>query len=405
MTRPTSPAAVVVALGITQIIGYGTLYYSFSTLAPQMGRDLGLPEAWIFAALSVSLFLGSLFAPQAGRWADRYGAGRLMAFGSVLASVALVAAALAPEKISFVLALVAMEVAGCFVLYGTAFVAVVQTGGAKGKTGITHLTLIAGFASTLFWPLTDWLAAHFDWRSIYLLFAGLNLFICLPLHGWIARFPADLEGRGSPTTSTPASEQPVTGPSPTRQALAERLFPLMLAGFALQGFVLSAILVHMVPLVTALGSGTAGVYVSMVFGPAQVLSRLVNMVLGATLVQTRLAVIAAAMLPLALLILLLSAPFIPGVLVFVALTGLGSGLISIVGGTLPLELYGRQGYGRRLGVVTAARQVSAAFAPFALSAMMAGLGILPSLGALFTLGMIEFSAFVAIALLWARAAA
>src|SRR5262245_24243092 len=76
-------AKAIWALGLTQIIGYGTLYYSFSILAPSMAQEFGLSEGWAFGALSASLFAGSLFAPTAGRWADRFGAGRIMTAGSV----------------------------------------------------------------------------------------------------------------------------------------------------------------------------------------------------------------------------------------------------------------------------------------------------------------------------------
>ena len=123
-----APALAVWALGVTQIIGYGTLFYSFAILAPAMSADLDLPEQWVFGALSLALFLGSLLAPTAGRMADRHGAGRVMTVGSAAAALALAACALAPERFSFVAALVAMELASCFVLYATAFVAIVQIG-------------------------------------------------------------------------------------------------------------------------------------------------------------------------------------------------------------------------------------------------------------------------------------
>ncbi|TIW43264.1 MAG: MFS transporter, partial [Mesorhizobium sp.] len=99
------PAAALWALGLTQIIGYGTLYYSFSILVPSIALEFAWPEQWVFGALSASLLVGGLFAPTAGRWADRFGAGRVMTFGSLAAAAALVACALAPGRVSFVLAL------------------------------------------------------------------------------------------------------------------------------------------------------------------------------------------------------------------------------------------------------------------------------------------------------------
>ncbi len=135
----------------------------------------------------------------------------------------------------------------------------------------------------------------------------------------------------------------------------------------------------MVPMVTAMGLGTAGLMISMLFGPAQVASRLTNMLFGGRLSQSMLAVIAAVLLPTGLMLLFATSPWLPGVIVFALLFGFGSGLSSIIGGTLPLELFGRTGYGARLGWVTAARQFSSAFAPFAFAFSMERWGIDQSL--------------------------
>ncbi len=308
------------ALGLTQIVGYGTLYYSFAILAPAMSDEFGLPEQWVFGALSVALFLGSLLAPTAGRLADRHGAGKVMTLGSLAAAAALAACALAPERLSFVLALVAMELASCFVLYAAAFVAIVQIGHSGASRSITHLTLIAGFASTLFWPLTTVLHQHLDWRSVYLVFAAANLMICMPVHAWLARLA---ERRAAPLPSAqPAQAQ---DHAPLDADRARTLLVLMMLGFALEGFVLSALLLHMVPLLAALGLGSAGVLASTLFGPAQVASRLINMIFGGSLPQSVLAVVAAGLVTGALCVLLATTPLLAGIAVFVVLLGLAPG--------------------------------------------------------------------------------
>lgn len=385
------------ALGLTQIIGYGTLYYSFSILAPAMAGEFGLTEGWVFGALSASLFAGSLFAPTAGRWADRFGAGRIMTVGSVAAAVALALCAVAPDRVTFVLALLAMELASSFVLYSAAFVAIVQIGVPRPQRSITHLTLIAGFASTLFWPLTSALHAHLTWREVYLLFAALNLGLCLPIHAWLMR----LSRRHATAGSQEREPIPEAG-APLDPRRGRAVFLLMLAGFATEGFVLSAILIHMVPLTAALGLGTAGLFVSTLFGPAQVASRLINMLFGGRLQQTHLAVIAASLITAGLCALLLTTPWLPGAFLFVLLFGLGSGLTSIVGGTLPLELFGREGYGARLGWASAARQFTSAFAPFALAFMMARASVANSLWVLVVVAASGVIAFLAIVLLRRR---
>ncbi|MDF3217970.1 MFS transporter [Mesorhizobium sp. M7A.F.Ca.CA.001.09.2.1] len=398
LDRPVLAKAIW-ALGLTQIIGYGTLYYSFSILAPSMAQEFGLSEGWVFGGLSASLFAGSLFAPTAGRWADRFGAGRIMTVGSVAAALALGLCSIAPGRVTFVLALLAMELASSFVLYSAAFVAIVQIGLPRPQRSITHLTLIAGFASTLFWPLTSLLHDHLTWREVYLVFAATNLGLCLPIHAWLMR----LSHRHATATLHAEERGPPHDAGAALDPRSERaVFLLMLAGFASEGFVLSAILIHMVPLTAALGLGSAGLFVSTLFGPAQVASRLINMLFGGRLLQTHLAVIAASLLTVGLCTLLLTTPWLPGAFLFVFLFGLGSGLTSIVGGTLPLELFGREGYGARLGWASAARQFTSAFAPFALAFLMARTSVANSLWVLVIAAASGVIAFLAIALLRRR---
>ncbi|MBM3082765.1 arsenite efflux MFS transporter ArsK [Chelatococcus daeguensis] len=391
------PVWAIWALGLTQITGYGTLYYSFPVLAPAIAREFTLSEQWIFAALSASLLAGSLLAPTAGRWMDRVGAAWLMTIGSAAAALALVLCALAPGRVTFVTALLAMELTSCFVLYGAAFAAIVQAGSPQAQRSITHLTLIAGFASTLFWPLTSALHAHLSWREVYGVFAALNLGLCMPIHWALLR----IARRGSRLAPSPPEVASVAGPAAnegsTLDARSRRTaFLLMLAGFAIEGFVLSALLMHMVPLMATLGLGAAGLFIATLFGPAQVASRLVNMLFGGRLAQTHLATVAAGLLTLGVAVLAATAPWLAGAVLFAVLFGLGSGLISIVSGTLPLELFGRDGYGARLGWVSAARQFTSALGPFAFALLMSRTAVETSLWSVAVAGLLGLSAFVLI---------
>lgn len=380
------PLWALAGLGATQIVGYGTLYYAFSILAADMARDLGKSNAWVFGAFSLALLIGSFLAPAAGRLADRFGAGRMMAGGSAAAALTLALAAASPGPITFALSLIAMQAVAATVLYATAFTAIVQAGGRTASASIVHLTLIAGFASTLFWPLTAWLHTFLTWRAIFMAFAAANLVICFPLHLALSRLtiPA-AAGKPEPATE---GELPPPGNM--------LLFGLMLAGFAIEGYALSAVLAQLVPLTQALGLGASGLIVATLFGPAQVASRLVNLFFGRGLSQAWLAVIAASLLPIGLAILLWTSPWFAGAVLFAVAAGLGSGLTSIVGGTLPLELFGRRGYGQLIGWSTFAKQVPAAVAPFAMSASLSSVGVVLSLWLVAAVGMAAVAAFMAI---------
>ncbi|AJD42157.1 arsenite efflux MFS transporter ArsK [Rhizobium sp. SEMIA 4085] len=384
------PIAAIIALGITQIIGYGTLYYSFSILAPDMSRDLGWPSEAIFGALSAALLIGGLMAPALGKWIDRFGAGRIMTAGSAIAAAALVACALAPGRISFVAALIGIEAASNLVQYGAAFALLVQIRPQAAQRSITYLTLIGGFASTIFWPITTMLHAEISWQQVYLVFAGLNFVICLPIHAVLSR-----QMRRNRVRSGKAS--PARRVEGTLAASARRMgFVLMAFSFSLQSLVSSAILVHMVPLLSGLGLGATAALVGTFFGPSQVLSRLTNMLFGVNLPPLKLAIIAATLMSAAVFLLIPTAPSVAGAIAFAVVFGLGNGLFSIVTGTLPLLLFGSDGYGKMQGRVMAARLIVSAVAPFALAYLIGSIGVVWSLALTLAAGVLAVLVLVVI---------
>jgi MFS family permease len=363
-----SNAGAIWALGVTQIIGYGTLYYSFSILAPSIAAEFAIGVEWIYGFMSLALLAGGIIAPYAGALADKHGAARVLSLGSIGAAISLTTCGLAHNAWQFLGGVILLELASAFVLYATAFALLAQATGPRAQRSITYLTLIAGFASTIFWPLTIWLLQVMDWQQIYFLFAGMNLLICLPLHFWLSRFAR--------TAAAPAI---VAATTPLPASQANFIFPLVVLGFSLAGFVSAATLFHVVPILGLLGTGASGVFVATLFGPAQVASRLINMVFGQDLPAPILAVISATMMPVAIATLALSAPSVPGAMAFAITFGLGSGLFSIVSGTLPLALFGGAGYGKRLGWISMGRLCLSSIAPFALSVTLGAIGPKPSL--------------------------
>lgn len=387
-SQDPTPAAAIAALGATQIVAYGTLYYSFGILAPDMGRDLGWAQEWVFGALSAALLAGGFAAPWFGRMIDRHGAGRVMSVGSLLAAAALLGCAAAPNGAVFVIALIGVELASNLVQYGAAFALLVQLHPQTAARSITYLTLIGGFASTVFWPITTALHRYLTWQEVYLVFAVLNLVVCLPLHWWLS---ASLARSRAAATATPA---PVAGRLPKEKRPMG--FSLMVAGFALQSLVGSAILVHMVPLLSGLGLGASAAVVGTLFGPSQVVSRLINMGFGRNLSPATLAIVAATLMPLGVILLASSAPSVGGAMAFAVLFGLGNGLLSIVSGTLPLHLFGSDGYGSLQGKVNSTRLVVSAIAPFALAFGMMQIGVIPSLAVAALVGATAALAFALI---------
>jgi MFS family permease len=401
--KPPSLAAAVWLLGLTQNVGYGTLYYGMAVLASDIAAEFRWPVAWVFGALSLALLAGGFAAPFAGRRIDRHGAGTVMAVGSVLAALAMAALAVAPGPAAFVAALIAVQVVSTLVQYDAAFACLVQLAGPDARRRITHLTLIAGFASTMFWPLTSWLHTVLDWRGVIGLYAAMNLLLCGPAHLILARMlrqsarvAAARDGSG------PAVRAPAFEPAPLAPEVARKVALLVTVGFALGGFVLSGVLAQMVPLLGAVGLGTSAVLVSTLFGPSQVLVRFVNMIAGQGAHPLTVTMISSGLLTGAAVILAATAPSVAGAAVFALMLGFGSGLTSIVRGTLPLALFGSASYGERLGRMAMVRLVFTSVSPFVLALLMEAWGPTAALLAMASTGLLALATFAAVGRMTAK---
>lgn len=356
---------MLASIGVSQLIGYGTSYYAISPLAGPIAAEFGMGASTVFGMFSGAMLAGGLVAPLVGRRIDGMGAGRVMSLGTVLVSLCLAALAIAPNPWLFAVLLAATQVSAASVLYDAAFPGIAQIAPHAARRAITAVTLIAGFASSVFWPLTAWLEGGLGWRGTFLLYAALNLALCLPIHLALAR-------RTAPAQRASAAQAPTPGmlPEPARRAA----FALMVAGFCLTGFVLSGLLALMVPLLDELGLGAAGPVVAALFGPAQVAVRVLEMLWGARLGPVTIAVLSSALLPAAALVLAGGAPWLPAAVAFALLLGAGSGMQSIVKGVLPLHLFGSSGYAARLGQATLARLIVTSAAPFLLASGVERLG-------------------------------
>ncbi len=348
-------------LGLTQIIGFGAVYYCFAILAKDIAQDFGWTQSQFYGCISLGLAAGGIMSPFAGKAFDRYGAAKLMAVGSMALAATLAAAALTPHALVFAIMLIAANMVSTLVLYEAAFTALVQLSPLEGSRRIVYLTLIAGFASSIFWPLTTALDASFGWRNTLLLFAAVNFFVCTPVHYVLNRW----------SIAAKLSEAHVIAANNNEKAgsIAETHIRfvtfLVTAGFVLSGVALSAILVQMVPVLQAIGFGPSSLWVSTLFGPAQVIVRFSNLIFGSKHHPVIVAIVSTLLLPIGLFIIAGLAPALAGAVVGVVFIGMSSGLKSIVHGTLPLALFGSKGYGTRLGFIALFRHVSAAIAPFA----------------------------------------
>ena len=351
---------LVSGLGVAQIISWGSLYYPISVLGESMQRDLGVTPTMLFAAFTVSLLISGMVAPTVGRLMEARGARLVLCMGSLLGMGALIIMAFASGPLSLFAGAVVAGIAMAACLYDAAFMAFNQLAGDAYRRSVTGLTLFGGFASTVSWPLSQLLLDMVGWRHTLLLYAALQLLICLPLHALL--LPARVR-----TTVQHAGQSAAAPVLPDTRMLA--------TAFALATFVLAVLSVHLIGIfrLSGMAAGSA-VFVATLVGPMQVLGRLLELGAGKKLRAIHVGTVAYASMVLALAVLLLLRGATPLAVVAACLYGIGNGLMTIVRGVVPAELYGRRDYGILLGRLARPAFVARALAPFAFPLLLAAAG-------------------------------
>jgi hypothetical protein len=351
--------AAVVALGITQITAWGTSYYCLGVLAGPISRDTGWSRGFVFLGFSVALLVMGLVSSTVGRAIDRHGGRAVMTVGTVLVSIGLFALSHVRSEAAYLVVWAFLGLGMRLCLYDAAFAALVQVAPSRGRKAISYLTLFGAFASSVFWVVGHALEEQLGWRQTLVLFALINLAVCLPLH-WFG-----LARRESDRTAGPAGS-PAASPDGsllegTTRSIAIALFALIMS---LNGFVFGVVSVQLVPLLEAAGLATAAaVWVASLKGVAQFGGRVVEIVFARNLRAITVGRIAIGVLPPALALLLVGTSSLPLVVAFTLLMGASQGVITIVRGAVPLALFGARGYGAVLGLIATPVLVVNAAAP------------------------------------------
>jgi sugar phosphate permease len=356
---------IISGLGITQIIGWGTTYYALGALSQDIAASTGWPKTLIFGAFSAALLLSGLTSRWSGRLIDRRGGRRMMMAGSWLSALGCALIGLFPHPAAYVTGWLVLGLAMRLATYDAAFASLAQITGSGARRAISYLSLFGGLASTVFWPVSHYLSGSIGWGNTLLVYAGLHLVVCLPIH-WAVLGQARGETPGAGTADDAAA--PLGGPE-RFQAMA-----LLSAALALNGVVFSAISAHVVPLFSGLGfEGGAAVLMAALIGPSQVASRLGEILLGRRLKATQLGLIAFGLLPVAIAVFAIGQFSLAAALAFAVLYGASNGLVTIAKGAVPLALFGRRGYGEMLGVLSAPTLVLNAAAPLAFAILLEAL--------------------------------
>lgn len=358
-SRGLSRHLVVATLGTAQTLAWASSYYLPAILAGPIAAGIGLPSTWVFGAFSGALLIAAFAGPAVGRLIDRHGGRGVLAFSNVVLACGLVVLAAAHGVALLAVAWAVLGVGMALGLYDAGFAALTALYGTNARGPITGITLLAGFASTVSWPLSTVLNNALGWRETVLVWAALNIVVGLPLN-LLLPVPAH-------AVHPARSARRRIGWKPYKEMF------LLAFVFAAAWFVTGAMAAHLPQLLERAGATPlAAIAAAALVGPAQVAARLVEFLLlrrGHPLVSAR---FAAALHPLGAAVLVLLGP--PAATAFAVLYGAGNGLLTIARGTVPLAVFGPEGYGERTGLLGAPARAAQAFAPLLFGLLLDRMG-------------------------------
>lgn len=357
MSRRQLP--VILALGTAQTLAWASSVYLPAILADPIAHDLGISANWIFGAYSGALVIAGVLGPRIGRQIDRVGGRPVLSFSNLTLAAGLVLLGFTHSIAMLMAAWVLLGIGMGYGLYDAAFGALGRIYGEAARGAITGITLIAGFASTIGWPLSAYGLAHIGWRDTCFFWAAAHIVIGLPLN--LLMLPRIPEGKAV-TEETEKPHIPI-----------DRTMVLLAVAFALVWVVTGAMASQFPRIMEAAGATPVeAIAAGALIGPAQVLARILEVSFLSRYHPIVSARIAFAMHPLGALLVALTGGAASSV--FAIFHGAGNGVITIARGTLPLAIFGPRNYGYRLGLIGAPARMAQAPAPLIFGFLIDAMG-------------------------------
>jgi len=377
----------VLGLGITTTIGYGTLFYSFTIMSTQIQNEFAWSKSFIFGIFSLGILLGGFLAPTVGKLLDHHGARIIMTIGSFLCFLGLYSISFIQNEWHYIISILFLEVVSTLVLYESAFVAFSQLAGDKARTPITQITLIAGFASTIFWPLISYLLTIMNWREVYVTLGLFHIFIAMPIHYFVLK-PNLLIDNASKDKSL--KHLPDTLNIKGKNQKEAKIFLILV--FSLIAIPVTVMQTHFMGLLAEFGFEIASaVILGAIIGPAQVVARIFEIIIAKKITPLQSGFYSILVVCIGLIFLIFSGYSYYFALLFVILYGTGQGLLAIIRGSIPLYLFGRTGYGKITGDINLFRNTIVATVPFGFALVMDSIG---AKSAVFMLIVISFISLI-----------
>ncbi|UPK32192.1 MFS transporter [Bradyrhizobium sp. 186] len=357
MSRRQLPT--VLALGTTQTLAWASSYYLPALLADPMARDLGVSSNWIFGAFSASLVISAMLGPRIGRQIDLVGGRQVLSASNLTIAAGLVLLGLSQSVMVMAVAWLVLGIGMAMGLYDAAFAALGRIYGTEARGSITGITLMAGFASTVGWPLTAWGLSHIGWRDTCFAWAAANILIGLPLNFFM--LPAIKGARQAAATA----EKPYVP--------LDRTMILLAFVFAAVWTVTGAMAAHFPRILETTGATPVeAIAAGALIGPAQVAARILEAGFLSRfhpLWSTRLACLTH---PIGAVVVAIFGGAAASA--FALFHGSGNGILTIARGTLPLSIFGPKDFGYRLGVIGAPARMAQAVAPLAFGLLIDVMG-------------------------------
>lgn len=364
---------LVWAMGITQILAWGSTYYLPAVLAAPIARDTGWSITSVVGGLSWGMLVAGATSPAVGRHIDRHGGRVAMTLSSGLLAVGIATMGVAENLATYYFAWSLIGIAMASGLYDAAFSTLGRLLGGGARTSITGLTLLGGFASTLGWPAMAAMEEWLGWRGTCLCIAAVHLLIGLPVHALM--IPGS---ERQPLRPVVIGNEETATRTPRQSSALFMLIGMMLTILAL---VVSSVSVHLLDTLKQLGIVTAvALAIGMVIGPSQVAARIAEFSLGRNLHPTWSARVGVLLCLLGLGLLISGTPWLA--FIAIALYGAGNGILTIARGTLPLALFGAEGYGSRMGLLARPVLIAQACGPILAALVLDNLGPAPLLSLL-----------------------
>jgi predicted MFS family arabinose efflux permease len=362
----------ITGLGIGQICSWGSLYYSFPLIAEAMRSDLGWSKPDLYGAATMGLLLSGLVAYPVGSAIDRGHGRTIMAGASVLAGILLIAWSQVESVAGFYILLAGIGCLQAAVLTESAFAVVSRRLGAvNARGGIVTLSLWAGFASTVFIPLIQFLLDHLGWRETLMALGSVNVVLCGALYTAVIDPGAD----ASPQAVDQPESRPMEGARAVGWALKSPIFWALAIALTAYWAVFSAFIFHAYPLLLERGFDTqAVVFALAVIGPAQVAGRIAIGVFARDVQIRVIGSLVVLAFPLVFLGLMVTPPLFPAVALIAATYGAANGIMTIVRGLVVPEMLTRDAYGAINGALAVPTIVAKAAAPFGAALLWAESG-------------------------------